>query len=182
MKKSKIILIIVVILTLAIFGIFYKKIFIYNHTLPEMKLTSSAFSNNGQIPLKYACEGDDVNPHLKITDIPEQAKSLAIIVDDPDAPFGTWVHWVVFNIPVSGNELEIQEAQKPQGIEGVNDFGKTEYNGPCPPSGTHRYFFKAYSLNSELDLKKGATKKEVEKAMEKHVVASAELIGLYGKK
>jgi len=179
MKKILIFLIILIIL---VFGVSYKKFFIVNPPSLGMDVASSAFYNNMEIPSKYTCEGDDINPYLKITEIPEQAKTLVIIVDDPDAPIGTWVHWVVFNIPVSRSDIEIQEDQKPQGIEGKNDFKNIGYGGPCPPSGTHRYFFKIYALDSELDLEEGATKKEVEKAMKDHIVDSAELIGSYSKK
>lgn len=179
--KKFIIFLIVLILVLGIFGI-YKKLFITDSPRLNMEVTSSAFKTNGQIPLRYTCDGENVNPSLKIMKIPEQAKSIALIVDDPDAPAKTWVHWIVFDIPVSGSELEIKEAQKPVGIEGTNDFGKMNYGGPCPPSGTHRYFFKAYALDKELGLNEGAAKKQVEKAMKGHILDSAELIGLYSKK
>jgi Raf kinase inhibitor-like YbhB/YbcL family protein len=143
-----------------------------------MKLTSSAFTHNQSIPQKYTCQGEDVSPPLTIEGAPAQTKSFAIIVDDPDAPMGTWVHWVVFNI--SPTEY-IAEDTNP-GMQGINDFGKEDYGGPCPPFGTHRYFFKLYALDDTLDLPPGIKKKQLEKAMEGHILAKAEMIGLYKKK
>ncbi len=141
----------------------------------KMKITSPEFEHNGLIPEKFTPQGADVNPALIIAGIPEGAKSLALIVDDPDAPMGTWVHWVVFNIPLMSR---IEEDSIP-GKQGVNDFGRKDYGGPCPPSGTHRYFFKIYALDKELDLKEGISKKELERAMQGHVLENAELIGRY---
>jgi Raf kinase inhibitor-like YbhB/YbcL family protein len=143
-----------------------------------MKIRSSEFEHNGFIPAKFTCQGNDINPPLVIEDIPEGAKSLVLIVDDPDAPGGTWVHWVLFNIPVTG---KIEE-DSIVGKQGLNDFGRKDYGGPCPPSGTHRYFFKIYALESELDLSEDAGKQDVERAMEEHILDKAELIGLYEKK
>lgn len=142
-----------------------------------MKLTSPAFENNKSIPKKYTCEGEDVNPPLEIEEMSSGAKSLALIVDDPDAPMGTWVHWVVYDIPTVSR---IDEDSVP-GTQGYNDFRKTDYGGPCPPSGTHRYFFKLYALDAKLALKEGVRKEELEKAMEGHVLGKAELVGLYKK-
>lgn len=142
-----------------------------------MKLTSPAFEHNKSIPKKYTCQGEDVSPPLKIEGIPQGAKSLAIIVDDPDAPGGMWVHWVVFNVPAVN---KIEEKAVP-GIQGFNDFGKNDYGGPCPPSGTHRYFHKIYALDTTLNLKVGAKKSDVEKAMQGHILDKTELIGLYKK-
>ena len=143
-----------------------------------MKITSPAFEHNKSIPEKYTCEGSDINPSLQIMDIPAEAKSLALIVDDPDAPGGIFVHWVVFDIPVTN---QIAEKTFP-GRQGINDFGRKKYGGPCPPSGTHRYFFKLYALDTSLNLKEGITKGDLEYAMKGHIVSSAELIGLYQKK
>lgn len=143
-----------------------------------MRLRSSAFENNQLIPSKYTCQGEDVNPPLIIEGTPEGAVSLALIVDDPDAPIGTWVHWVVFDIPLF---VSIKENAIP-GKQGINDFGKRDYGGPCPPSGTHRYFFKIYALDRELGLKEGLDKDALERAMQGHILAQAELIGLYKKK
>ena len=142
-----------------------------------MKLTSPEFSNNDFIPKKFTCEGEDINPALIIAGVPANTKSLALIVDDPDAPMGIWVHWVVYNIPKISR---IDENNIP-GKQGMNDFGRQDYGGPCPPSGTHRYFFKIYALDSELNLKAGLSKKELEKAMQGHILDKAELIGLYKK-
>jgi len=143
----------------------------------EMKITSSDFENNGHIPPKFTCQGEDINPPLLIDGIPEGTKTLALIVDDPDAPMGTWIHWVVFNIPVVS---KIEENTIP-GKQGSNDFGRKDYGGPCPPSGTHRYFFKIYALDSKLNLEEGTSKQELEKGMQGHILDNAELIGLYKK-
>ena len=142
-----------------------------------MKLTSKEFDNNKFIPKKFTCQGIDVNPSLNIRDIPEGTKSLALIVDDPDAPMGIWVHWVVFDIPVVSH---LEEDSIP-GKQGINDFGKNDYGGPCPPSGTHRYFFKIYALDTQLNLEEGISKNKLEEAMKGHILDKAELIGLYKK-
>lgn len=143
-----------------------------------MKLTSSAFRYNEKIPDKYTCKGENVNPSLSIKEIPEKAENLVLIMDDPDAPKGLWVHWVVWNIPVIS---KIDEDNVPEGsVQGLNDFNKHEYGGPCPPSGIHRYFFKIYALDSKLDLDRNSRKQNVEKAIQGHVLAEAELIGLVG--
>jgi hypothetical protein len=144
----------------------------------EMRLTSPAFGNNEFIPQKFTCEGEDINPQLVMEDIPEGTQSLALIVDDPDAPMGTFVHWVVYNIPPISR---IDEDSIP-GKQGENDFGKRNYGGPCPPSGTHRYFFKVYALGTKLGLEEGGSKRTLEKAMQGHILEKTELIGLYRKK
>jgi len=143
--------------------------------MKNLTISSPAFNNNNKIPPKYTCSGEDVNPQLNITGIPKETKSLVLIVDDPDAPMGDWVHWIVWNIPPT---KMIKEKSIP-GIEGMNDFGKHSYGGPCPPSGTHRYFFKVYALNNELSLPVHSPKKVLEKAMSKHIIAKGELVGLY---
>ena len=143
-----------------------------------MKITSPEFKNNGSIPAKYTCQGQDINPPLLIEGIPEGTKSLALIMDDPDAPMGTWVHWVVYDIPPAGR---IAENSVP-GTQGTNTSGAFEYGGPCPPSGTHRYFFKVYALDAMLGLKEGVAKKDLEKSMEGHILDKAELMGVYKKK
>ena len=140
-----------------------------------MRLTSPEFENNSHISRKFTGLGDDINPELIIEDIPPEAKSLALILDDPDAPMGTWVHWVVFDIPVVS---KINEDSIP-GKQGINDFGRKNYGGPCPPSGTHRYYFKTYALDTMLNLEEGISKRDLEKAMEGHIMDKAELIGLY---
>lgn len=142
-----------------------------------MKILSPEFENNGFIPQKFTCQGEDINPALIIEDLPKAAQSLALIVDDPDASVGTWVHWVVFDIPLINS---IKENSVP-GKQGRNDSGRDEYGGPCPPSGTHRYFFKLYALDKKLDLAEGITKQELEKAMQGHILEQDKLIGLYKK-
>lgn len=145
-----------------------------------MKIISSAFENNGRIPSKYTCNGENINPPLEIVDVPENTKSLLLIVDDPDAPMGTWVHWVVINI--NPDITEIKENSVPDGgMEANTTFGKPGYGGPCPPGGTHRYFFKLYALNKMLEIDKSRDKESVLIQMEGSILASAELIGFYGK-
>ncbi len=142
-----------------------------------MKLKSSQFKHNGMIPKKYTCEGADINPPLDITDIPENTESLVLILDDPDAPMGTWTHWVVYNIPAQN---EIKENDIP-GKQALNDFDKKNYGGPCPPSGTHRYFFKLYALDKKINKNNEVTRKEIENEMQGHIIDQTELIGLYEK-
>ncbi len=149
--------------------------------MSELSISSSAFSQNGMIPPKYTCDGSDVNPPLSFGNVPEKTRTLALIVDDPDAPRGIWIHWVAWTI--GPGTKEIPENTVPQGaLQGTNDFRKQGYGGPCPPSGTHRYFFKLYALDAVLPLKAGATKAQLEEAMKGHVLAQAELIGRYGRK
>lgn len=142
-----------------------------------MKLTSPAFEHNQMIPKRYTCQGEDVNPPLIIDGIPAEAKSLVLIMDDPDAPGGNWDHWLIYNIaPVA----EVKENSAP-GTQARNDFGRVNYGGPCPPSGTHRYFFKLYALDTTLVFKGSPSKEALEKAMQGHILEKAELIGLYQK-
>jgi len=143
-----------------------------------MQITSPAFNDNQMIPKKYTCQGEDVNPALMISDVPERTVSLALIVDDPDAPMGTWVHWVVFNISPDWNS--IGEKTIP-GTQAGNDFGRKNYGGPCPPSGTHRYFFKLYALDKVLDPGPIMSKNDLEAAMQGHILGQAQLMGLYKK-
>lgn len=144
-------------------------------------IIKSDFENNGKIPKKYTCDGDDINPLIEIIEAPVQTKSIVFIVDDPDAPNGTWVHWVLYDISYGIDK--IQENSVPNSAkQGMNDFKKLDYGGPCPPSGSHRYFFKVYALDIEtLGLDEGATKKQVEERMRDHILASAELIGIYSR-
>jgi Raf kinase inhibitor-like YbhB/YbcL family protein len=143
----------------------------------KMKISSPQFKNNDFIPKKFTCMGINVSPELVIENIPEAAKTLALIVDDPDAPSGTWIHWVVYNMaPLS----RIAENTIP-GKQGINDFGKYNYGGPCPPSGTHRYFFKLYALDKELNLAEGVSAEALLEAMQGHMLDSTELIGLFKK-
>jgi len=143
----------------------------------NMKLTSPVFKNNGAIPSEYTCDGEDISPELNIENVPENAKSLALIMDDPDAPAGTWVHWVVWNIPA--NTKVIPKGTSPKGVKGKTNFGRLGYGGPCPPSGTHRYFFKLYALDTILNLKEGSSKKDLENAMQGHIIEKTELMGTY---
>lgn len=141
-------------------------------------IESPAFKNNTSIPKQYTCDGKDMNPPLAIRNIPSGTKSLALIVDDPDAPSGMWVHWVVWNI--DPGTTQIDENSVPAGAaQGRNDFKKTSYGGPCPPSGTHRYFFKLYALDTKLNLGNNSTKQDVEKAMKGHIIGDAQTMGLY---
>ena len=146
--------------------------------MEKLAVKSSAFENNGTIPVKYTCDGNDTNPPIEIGNIPEETQSFALIVDDPDAPNGTWNHWVVWNIPVQGI---INENGVP-GEEGLNSFNRHTYGGPCPPSGTHRYFFNVYALDKKLDISISSRKKDVEAAMNGHILAKGELVGLYERK
>ena len=142
----------------------------------DLIVRSSVFESNKLIPARYSCDGDDVNPPLTVENVPDGTKSLVLIIDDPDAAIGVWNHWLVWNIPAGIRE--ITENSVP-GIEGTNTGGRRRYGGPCPPSGTHRYFFKVYALDIELDLDAGSKKKDVENAMRGHVLAEGELLGLY---
>lgn len=150
----------------------------------SMQLTSTAFSQGQPIPAPYTCTGKNISPALKWSGVPDGARSLVLIADDPDAPMGTWVHWVLYDLPIATRELS-EDLSKSQyipggGTQGLNDFKHLGYGGPCPPPGkAHRYFFKLYALDTVLELKPGATKKAVEKAMEKHVLAQGELMGTY---
>jgi Raf kinase inhibitor-like YbhB/YbcL family protein len=146
--------------------------------MKELKVKSSAFEPNNPIPKKYSCDGQDINPPLNIDGIPKEAKTLALIIDDPDASSGTFDHWVVYNIPASTSQ--IGENTVP-GTEGLNSARQSGYMGPCPPSGTHRYFFKVYSLDTELKLGVNSKRKDVEKAMQNHILAKGELVGLYSR-
>ena len=142
-----------------------------------LEIKSSAFKNGESIPVKYTGKGEDISPPLVWSDVPEGTKGFALISDDPDAPMGTWVHWVVYDIAVIS---KIEENSIP-GRQGNNDFGRKDYGGPCPPSGTHRYFFKLYALDTQLNLAEGISKEDLEKAMQGHILDKTELIGLYKK-
>jgi len=149
--------------------------------MSTLKISSPAFKHNSHIPPKYTCDGVDVNPPLSIENVHSGAKSLALIVDDPDAPMGTWVHWVIWNI--SPDTKEIKEHTVPsEASEGVNDFRRRNYGGPCPPSGTHRYFFKLYALDNTLTLNANTTKAELERAMKGHILDQSEIVGIYSRK
>jgi Raf kinase inhibitor-like YbhB/YbcL family protein len=144
--------------------------------MKELSIKSPAFEHGKLIPKKYSCDGQDINPPLTIEGIPKEAKTFVLAVDDPDAPSGTFDHWIVWNIPASASK--IGENTVP-GTEGMNSARQQGYMGPCPPSGTHRYFFKVYALDAELSLGISSRKKDVEKAMQGHILAKGELVGLY---
>lgn len=153
----------------------------------SMTLTSSSFADGQPIPSKHTCDGENISPPLSWEGAPEAAKSFALICDDPDAPVGTWVHWVLYDLPATTSGLP--EAVEPQedvlggARQGRNDFKKIGYGGPCPPKGgPHRYFFKLYALDRALALKPGATKREVENAMKDHILAEGKLMGTYKRK
>jgi len=146
----------------------------------KMKITSSAFQEGANIPSKFSCDGANTSPPLQISDVPSEAKSLVLIVDDPDAPSGLFTHWTVWNI--SPQTSTIAEGSTPKGMQGTNDFGKSGYGGPCPPSGTHRYYFKIFALDRELDLPFGAKRGQLDAAMKGHVIAQGELMGRYSRK
>jgi len=149
--------------------------------MDKLKITSTAFQHNGIIPSKYTCDGKNISPPLMIENCSPEAKSIAIIVDDPDAPMGTWVHWVLWNI--SPNVKEIKEDTVPAAaVEGVNNFKRHSYGGPCPPSGPHRYFFKVYALDTKLNINPDSNKTDLEKAMKGHIIAEGQIIGLYKRK
>ena len=147
------------------------------------ELTSTAFGQGEPIPRRYTCDGEDISPPLQWSDPPQGTQSFALIADDPDAPMGTWVHWVLYNIPAQARglpEAVSSDAELPDGSRhGQNSWRRLGYGGPCPPSGTHRYFFKLYALDAQLDLAAGANKKQLLRAMEGHVLAQAELMGTY---
>lgn len=145
-----------------------------------MKLSSPNFENQSAIPTEYTCQGKDINPELHISEVLAEAKSLALIIDDPDAPNGTWTHWVIWNIPP---ETKIIPANVGPAfaVQGNNSWPKPEYGGPCPPTGTHRYFFKLYALSEMLNLPAGSTKADLEKAMAGKTIDEVQLMGTYKK-
>lgn len=154
--------------------------------LPGLTLTSPAFEAGANIPPKYTCKGQDVSPPLVWSQPPQGTQSLALIMDDPDAPVGVWVHWVVYNIPADIRSLEegIVSGQRYGDVTlsfGKNSWGKRAYGGPCPPSGTHRYYFKLYALDSVPKIPEGADKQTVEKAIEGHILAYGELMGVFSR-
>ncbi len=148
-------------------------------TAADLQIISPAFTNQSEIPKKYGCAGQSVSPPLSFAGVPPQTKGLALIVTDPDAPSGLFTHWVVWNIPPQTSS--IGEGQSPGGTEGKNSFGKTGYDAPCPPSGSHRYIFDLYALDTALDLAPGSQREDVEKAMKGHVLAKGQILGTYRK-
>lgn len=149
----------------------------------QMEITSSAFNEGSMIPAKYTCDDIDISPPLKWSKAPEGTKTFAIICDDPDAPAGTWVHWVLYNLPADTNELSEDiptvESLSNGAKQGKNDFGRIGYGGPCPPGGTHRYYFKIYALAEKLNIESGVTKSELLKAMQGKILSEGKLMGRY---
>jgi len=172
-----------VILVLLLYNFFHTQYTMAGDKKMALQITSTAFSEGEMIPQRYTCDGPDVSPDLVWSGVPEGTKSLALICDDPDAPVGTWVHWVLFNIPPgeSGLAAEIphDKTLASGAKQGTNDFRKLGYGGPCPPGGTHRYFFKLYALDAVLKLESGITKAKLEKAMKGHILAEGQLMGRY---
>lgn len=148
--------------------------------MSDFELTSPAFDHEGLIPRKYTCQGEDVNPELHIQGTPEDAQTLVLIMDDPDAPMGTWVHWVVYNIDPAISQIP-EKSVPPSAVQGRNNWRRNTYGGPCPPSGTHRYYFKLYALDIVLNLPIKSNKKVVVAAMKGHILAEAVLMGKYKK-
>ena len=149
----------------------------------SIKLTSTAFKEGEMIPRQYTCDGEDMSPPLSWTGIPTEAKSLSLVADDPDAPVGDWVHWIIFDIPASITELPedvpANETLAKGGTHGKNSWGRLGYGGPCPPSGTHRYICTLYALDIQLGLQSGSTKKDIENAIKGHILAKGQLMGKY---
>jgi len=149
----------------------------------SFRLTSTAFATGQPIPVQYSCLGQDISPPLAWTDPPDGTKSFALIADDPDAPVGTWVHWVLYNLPADSRGLPeavpSEDTLADGSRHGQNSWRRADYGGPCPPSGTHRYYFRLYALDTVLDLSAGQNKKQVLKAMEGHILAQAELMGTF---
>lgn len=147
----------------------------------RFELTSPAFAPGARIPEKFTCDGDDSSPPLQWTNPPAKTQSFALIMDDPDAPRGTWVHWLLFNLPAGIRELP-EQAALPSGAQiGHNSWGRSIYGGPCPPSGTHRYVFKLYALDTTLNLSSSTDKTQLVRAMTRHILAEAELMGVYSR-
>lgn len=149
-----------------------------------MKIMSSVFEPNQNIPSKYTCDGQNINPPLRISGVPDKARSLALILEDPDVPRniradGMWDHWIVYNMPPDLTGIE--EGSEPSGTAGKGTSGRTGYMGPCPPDRAHRYFFKLYALDNNLEIPPAATKKQLEEAMQGHIIEKAELVGLYAR-
>lgn len=145
-----------------------------------MKLASREFKNLEAVPTKFTCDGEDINPELDISEVPEKARSLVLIMDDPDAPGGTWVHWLLWNIPPDTEIIE--EGTIPLGAtEGTNSSGRVGYHGPCPPEGAHHYFFKLYALDTTLDLPSSTKHNDLVEAMENHLLDQTSLVGIYAR-
>ena len=164
---------------------FFLQAFLFSYAMGQsgikiegLKISSPAFENGAKIPKKYTCDGENVNPPLKIENVPSNTKSFALVFDDIDAPRGSYVHWILWNM--DPNVMEIKENSAPEGaVQGMNDFKKRNYGGPCPPKRAHKYVFKIYALDSLLNLNPNSTKKDLEKAMEGHIISQFQLMGVY---
>ena len=178
---KKIVFISTLLIVFIALGVIYKEKSLFSLKEGGSMKISTVFKHNEQIPSVYTCDGKDLAPELTISDVPAETKELVLIVDDPDAPMGTWVHWLVYNMPADTTKIDAKNLPKGS-KEGITDFGKTGWGGPCPPSGTHRYFFKLYALDKALDLQVGLTKTQLEHAIKNHVIEKDELIGLYKRK
>lgn len=182
-NKKNISVFIVLLVVLSVGIILSKIVNKKNMKMKELKVMSHSFKEGEEIPVLFTCDGQDISPHLMWEKGPEGTRGYVMIMDDPDAPKGTWVHWVVFNISSTvtkfdqGSDLQLADA-----VMGKNSWGKNQYGGPCPPSGTHRYYFKIYALDTQLDLDESAAKEDVISAMKGHVVAQGSLMGRYSKK
>jgi len=180
---TKKVLVVVGLVAIAIFGIVAMKYINKDISAKNMESTlkiTSVFFDKEEIPTRYTCDGDNTSPEIFISGVSEKAKSLVLIVDDPDAPMGIFTHWLLYNIPADTTKISSQELPK-EALQGINDFAKVNYGGPCLPSGVHRYFFKLYSIDKILNLDAGATKPELQKAIRHHILQKAELIGLYSR-
>ena len=184
--RTVLIILIIIIIILLFSGFIYLqnkkpaglKIMDYKNVI---KVTSTAFSQGGIIPAKYTCDGQNINPDISIEDVPESAKSLVLIVDDPDSPRGVFTHWILYNIDPKAKK--IAENTMPKGaINGKNDFGNEKYGGPCPGSGTHRYFFTVIALDTVLNIPSGDDRKITDKAIESHIIGQGQLMGKYARK
>lgn len=180
MKKLGILIILTALISQVVVG------FSYVRGGNAMEIKSSVFQNEGMIPSKYTCDGEDVSPPLSWSGIPEGTKSLALISDDPDAPMGTWVHWVMYNIPPGVTLLKegipTDKKLSDGTLQGITDFKRVGYGGPCPPSGTHRYYFKLYALNKKINLDAGASKKQLLDAIKDSIIAECQVMGKYQRK
>jgi Raf kinase inhibitor-like YbhB/YbcL family protein len=182
-KKTQVIFLTTAIIVICFVGIakVYKPYKGENKYYSNMKLTSTEFLDNQFIPSKYTCDGEDINPELNISGVPSGTKSLVLIMDDPDAPAGTWVHWIMWNI--KPETTSIAEGSVPKGaVEGITSFNKTGYGGPCPHQGTHHYNFKLYALDTLLNLSPSSKKEDLVLAMQGHILEQTILIGLYKRK
>ena len=156
----------------------YQSMAQHNGSVAKLAITSPAFESGGEIPEKYTCNGDDLIPPLNIGNIPKETKSLALIMEDPDVPKGTWYHWIKWNIPP--NTTKIDEGEEPVGVPGEGSSGNHSYEGPCPPSGRHHYHFRFFALDAILELDEGVSKSKLDRAMQSHIIAQGELVGVFG--